>query len=246
MSGAADWKGLYELLNDLIRQEDAADLEASLSENIDNLIPADRGAAFFRYRDNHPECVRWPSFAENYISDFNVHYSRVCPVSFHLKNLMLGPISWKHYKNSEYDTYFNRPLHIGYSMGCGFPVMHKNNVHIIVLNRSRGSKAFSRRDVRNFRRLTGLFAQLYKKIGNTNGCIENRIRQVNMRPGMIPLSPRETEICVLLCRQCSAREIGGLLHISPRTVERHCMHIYYKMNVAGRNELLNLVFTAGA
>ena len=246
MNVGADWKGLYELLNDLIRQEDVADLEASLSGNIDSLIPADRGAAFFKYQHKHPKCVRWPEYTAPLVPDFNAHYSRVCPVSFRLQDLMLGPVSWSHYRNSEYDTDFNRPLHIGHSMGCGFPDIYKKYVHIIVLNRGRGGKAFSGRDVRDFRRLTELFAELYRRIEHTDECIESLIRQVNMQPGMIPLSPRETEICVLLCRQCTAREIGELLGISPRTVERHCFHIYYKMNVAGRNELMNLVFTAGA
>ena len=62
---------------------------------------------------------------------------------------------------------------------------------------------------------------------------------------MIPLSPRETEIYLLLCKQCTAKDIAELLIISPRTVEHHCFHIYYKMNVAGRNELFNLIFTEG-
>jgi len=241
----ADWKGLYELLNDLIRQEDAADLEASLIEHIDRLMPADRGAAFFEYYDNSPHCVRWPDYAAPLVPDFNVHYGKVCPVPFHLGNLMFGPISWSHYRHTEYDTDFNKPLHIGHSMGCGFRLMHENVVHILALNRSRASKGFSQRDMQNFNQLSGLFAALYHRIENTDKCIENQIREVNMRPGMIPLSPRETEICILLCRKYSAKEIGQALEISPRTVERHCMHIYYKMNVSNRNELLNLILSSG-
>ena len=62
---------------------------------------------------------------------------------------------------------------------------------------------------------------------------------------MIPLSRRETEVSVLVCKQYTDREIAERLSISPRTVERHCMHIYYKMNVSNRKELMNLVRSNG-
>ncbi len=243
MKIGTDWKGLYELLNDLIRQKDAAGLEASLSEHIDNLIPADRGAAFFEYYDNSPHCIRWPEYAAPLVPDFNVRYGRVCPVPFHFGHMMLGPISWTQYRHTEYDTDFNRPLHIGHSIGCGFKRSKAKCVHIVALNRSRGSKAFSRKDTQNFRQLTGLFSELYSRIERDECGLEQQVRHANQLPGMIPLSPRETEICVLLCQHNTAREIGVALEISPRTVERHCMHIYYKMNVANRNELLNLILS---
>ncbi|MCF7914735.1 MAG: helix-turn-helix transcriptional regulator [Spirochaetaceae bacterium] len=244
MKISTDWKGLYELLNDLIRQEDAAGLEASLSDHIDNLIPADRGAAFFEYYDNSPHCIRWPDYATRLVPDFNARYGKVCPVPFNLQELLFGPISWRRYRNSEYDTDFNRPLHIGHSVACGFMPGCSKTVNIIAMNRSRGSNSFSHHDTQNLRLLTGLFATLYNRIYNTDGRIEKQIRQVNMLPGKIPLSSRETEICMFLCKQGTAGEIAEILGISPRTVERHCLHIYYKMNVANRNELLNLILTA--
>jgi DNA-binding CsgD family transcriptional regulator len=245
MNRSADWKKLYDLVNDLIRQESISGLETELIENIDSLVPADRGAPFFEYRNNRPYCVRWPEYSTALIPDFNAHYSRVCPAQFHLETLMLGPVDWKQYSHSEYDTDFNRPLGIGHTMGCGFTNPRTDTTHIIALNRSRRSRPFSRRDARNFRLITRLFAELYRQKETAAWNCEACIRRINLQRGIIPLSNRETEVCGLLCRGFTARKIGGLLAISPRTVERHCLHIYTKMNVANRKELLNLILSTG-
>jgi DNA-binding CsgD family transcriptional regulator len=52
------------------------------------------------------------------------------------------------------------------------------------------------------------------------------------------LSKREAEIAGLLCKRLRPAEIATFLLISPRTVERHIEHIYFKMNVKSRQELL--------
>jgi len=239
-----DWKGLYELLNDLIRQEDVANLETSLSENIDSLIPADLGAPFFNYYENQPHCVRWPDYANNYVDYFNSYYGKICPVPFNVNSLLLGPVSWKHHRHTEYDTDFNRPLNIGHTFACGFRNPRDNSIHVIALTRSRRCKPFSHKDTYNFRLLATLFANLYYKIDTSISDLQRGIRHVNMLRGIIPLSCREAEICTLICKHYTSREIAELLSISSRTVECHCMHIYNKMNVKNRNELLNLIFTA--
>jgi len=238
------WKGLYELLNDLIRQEDTADLEAILCENINSLIPADKGAGFFQYYDDYPHCVKWPDYASSLVPDFNSHYGKVCPVPFRMEDMMFGPVSWSRYHNTEYDTDFNHPLNIGHSMAVGFRLPQAKFIHIIGLNRSHESRGFSQRDAQNLKLLSGLFAQLYQRIENKDGRIEKLIRNANLSLGMAPLSPRETEICALICKQFTAREIAEHLEISTRTVECHYTHIYYKMNVANRGELLKLIFSA--
>ena len=238
------WKGLYDLLNDLIRQEDTADLEACLCENLDNLIPADKGAAFFHYYDDYPHCVRWPDYASPLVPDFNTHYGKVCPVPFRMEDMMLGPVSWSRYHNTEYDTDFNHPLNIGHTVAGGFRLPQAKFTHIIALNRSHNSRGFSQQDAQNLKLLSGLFAQLYQRIENKDGRIEKLIRQANLRLGIAPLSPRETEICALICKRYTAREIAEHLEISTRTVECHYTHIYYKMDVANRGELLKLIFSA--
>jgi DNA-binding CsgD family transcriptional regulator len=52
------------------------------------------------------------------------------------------------------------------------------------------------------------------------------------------LSRREAEVASLLCRRMRSEEIATMLLISPRTAETHIGHIYTKLNVRNRRELL--------
>lgn len=52
------------------------------------------------------------------------------------------------------------------------------------------------------------------------------------------LSPRETEVAVLLCQRLRRKEIGDRLFISERTVDKHTQNIFVKANVTNRKELI--------
>jgi DNA-binding CsgD family transcriptional regulator len=52
------------------------------------------------------------------------------------------------------------------------------------------------------------------------------------------LSPRETEIAILLCHRLKRREIADKLFISERTVDKHTERIFSKVGVTSREELL--------
>ena len=52
------------------------------------------------------------------------------------------------------------------------------------------------------------------------------------------LTPRETEIAVLLCHRLKRREIADKLFISGRTVDKHSENIFVKVGVTSREELL--------
>ncbi len=55
------------------------------------------------------------------------------------------------------------------------------------------------------------------------------------------LTCREAEIAVLLCGGYSAEGIARRLFISPRTVETHIAHIYWKLGVQKRDQAVNLL-----
>jgi len=56
------------------------------------------------------------------------------------------------------------------------------------------------------------------------------------------LSRREAEITGYICRRLSAPQIASLLDISTRTVERHVEHIYAKLGVNRKRDLIRLFF----
>jgi DNA-binding CsgD family transcriptional regulator len=68
--------------------------------------------------------------------------------------------------------------------------------------------------------------------------IGNLYTGAELRNGARLLSRREAEIATLLCQRQRPGSIAVLLGISPRTVERHVEHIYAKLGVGSRQELL--------
>jgi DNA-binding CsgD family transcriptional regulator len=60
------------------------------------------------------------------------------------------------------------------------------------------------------------------------------------------LSKREAEVASLLCRRIRAEEIATMLLISRRTAETHIEHIYTKLNVRNRRELLEKLLGSAA
>ena len=235
-----NWKGLYELLNDLIRTEDTTTLLSELESNFSTVIPADRGAPMFEIDGSLPICTRWPDYSAKLVPLFNNHFNSICPVIYDSYLDGLTPISWKFFNNSEYDTDFNTPLDIGFSMGQGFYNPLDGKYRIIVLNRSRKSKPFTPADLKFFRSLIDSFSTLYFQRDHKSNKLTREIHAIERCRGNKFLSNRELQICRMLFEQMTAAEIAATLGISRRTVERHNLHIYEKLNVKNTKELINL------
>lgn len=57
-----------------------------------------------------------------------------------------------------------------------------------------------------------------------------------------PLTPKEQQVCEYLCLGWSNKEIAQVLHLSPRTVEDHRMHVMRKKTVRNSVELVRVVY----
>jgi non-specific serine/threonine protein kinase len=62
-------------------------------------------------------------------------------------------------------------------------------------------------------------------------------------PGAVVLSPRETEILLLLAGGASNKEIALRLHLSVRTAERHLANAYAKIGARGRADAMRYALT---
>ena len=56
------------------------------------------------------------------------------------------------------------------------------------------------------------------------------------------LSPREIEICFLVCKGLTDREIASVLGIAFSTVRTHLKHIFIKIDATNRSELISILF----
>jgi DNA-binding CsgD family transcriptional regulator len=61
-------------------------------------------------------------------------------------------------------------------------------------------------------------------------------------PASWPLTRQERQVCELLLRGQSNRQIAATLVVSENTVESHCVHVYEKLGVQNRRELLGRFF----
>jgi DNA-binding NarL/FixJ family response regulator len=59
------------------------------------------------------------------------------------------------------------------------------------------------------------------------------------------LTPREEEVVKLVAEACTSEEIGRLLHISRRTVERHRENVLAKLGMRDRVQLTRYAIRRG-
>jgi DNA-binding CsgD family transcriptional regulator len=232
------WRRLYELLNDVVRQRDSESMLDAFYTHVDEAIPADQGAAMFEMKGGLPHCIRWPAYSDFLIPEFNSRFNRLCPAQYDFTRHILGPVPWEIHTGTEYDLDFNLPLDIGHSVGIGFHDPAQNRELIFCVHRSRGDASFSEEDadiLRSFRSVVSRVFSLARWA--ESGCME-QFSPLETAPGCVPLSAREAEVARLLSHRITMKQIASRLGISPRTVERHALHIYQKLRVSGRRELI--------
>nr|WP_197980595.1 MULTISPECIES: response regulator transcription factor [unclassified Frigoribacterium] len=60
-----------------------------------------------------------------------------------------------------------------------------------------------------------------------------------------PLSPRETQVLVLVAEGCSNREVGLRLFVGEATVKTHLQHVFEKLGVGDRTRAVTLAMERG-
>jgi len=63
------------------------------------------------------------------------------------------------------------------------------------------------------------------------------------RSTVLELTPQEHQVVRLVKQGLSNRDVAGRLFLSPRTVEYHLSHVYQKLGVRSRAELVGLTLT---
>jgi DNA-binding CsgD family transcriptional regulator len=210
----------------------------ALYEEIDRVVPADQGVAVNELVGGVPYCTRWPEYCTPLIPRFNSHFNTCCPPIYDPERHLLGAVNWHRHSSTEYDTDFNRPLGIGHSLGVGIhDPLHGREV-VYVVHRSRRDPGFTEEDETALLALRPLLSKILTLAREAELLRKEHFSPEELAPEAAPLSRREAEVAQLLSRRLTMREIARRLSISPRTVERHALHIYRKLNVAGRHELV--------
>lgn len=240
-SGIPDWRRLYELLGDLSACSTVDGALDQLVDEMEEVVPADRGVSVMRMDGLIPYAVRWPSYSDAYIPTFNEYLNRRSPFYYSRPYCILGPTDWSRYRDSVYHNEFNRPLHIGHSLGVGVHDRAAHRWYGVFVHREPAGPAFGPTDVTVLECLRKPLTRMLSLIGRADSPIYRALAEREQAPGCSPLSRREAEVAVLLAGHLTMREIGERMGISPRTVERHALHVYQKLNLAGRRELATVL-----
>lgn len=234
------WRLLYELVEDLSRQRSGTDAIDAIVEDAQEIVPGDRGVSMIQIEGRIPFCVRWPEYAARLVPRFNGHLNRRSPMYYDPPYTVLDPVDWCDYRNSEYHAEFNVPLGIRYSIGVGLRDESSGTQYALFVHRSPRDTPFRDEDVSALSAIQGPVSNLLTLIGASSGRFEQRIQERESQSGCDILSPRERQIANLICRRFTMGSIAGQLGISPRTVERHALHIYQKLDLPGRRALICL------
>ena len=235
-----DWKRLFELLADLASEQSLEGAFDHVLAAIEEVVPGDRGVALMRMDGIIPYCVRWPEYATPLIDRFNSHFNHRSPVYYSPPLGPLPAIDWKRYERTEYHTDFNRPLDLRHSLGVGVRDETTGELYALFVHRGFSGPAFSSADEAIFASLWRPLSSLFSLISAGERRFQSAITEREADPSCSVLSPREAQIADLLCRRRTMREVALQLGISRRTVERHALHIYEKLNVSGKRELLQI------
>jgi DNA-binding CsgD family transcriptional regulator len=161
-------------------------------------------------------------------------------------------VDWARHQDTEYGADFMRPQGIRYSLGIvnigGAPGGWTGT---LALDRSYASAAFSERDqdiveavqphLSNFYRLHLRHALREAELAPA-AIAERERRRIQAERGV---TDREWEVVGGVLRGMPNQAIAEALGISERTVEAHCVHVYTKLGVRNRRELLLLAGERG-
>lgn len=123
--------------------------------------------------------------------------------------------------SSLYNEYYRR---IGIDHAVAVPLFVDRGLLVsFVLNRAR--RDFSDRECALLDLVRGPLSALYRNL---------LARKKAQGFGALPVTPREREVLAWLAAGKTDKDIGAILGMSPRTVQKHLQHIYEKLGVETR------------
>jgi DNA-binding CsgD family transcriptional regulator len=247
-AGSLPWKAMWDFLASLGELRDFPSLIDRALVELPRLIPHDISYACLSdglpARPGRPFELHSIGLPDRSRSDYLHRYFKADPVMLSLDPaVQTYDMRWRdrEYHGSVFVEEFIKPLSASVNAGIacaatpagsfvpeGFGLGFMRGGKGQITARERGILRALRPHIVNYReimaRLDSLSPEHYFASELAQGCRA--------------LSRREAAVVAHLCRRLRAREIATMLLISPRTVERHIEHIYEKLQVSNRNQLL--------
>ncbi len=251
-SRSLPWRRLWDLVSDCSEQRDLGSLLRCVVRQIPRVVACDHAAVVVTDSDGPGGKLRI-SLEQNGVPPEAV--GPYCSYYFYrdTARLSLGPaddifqVDWRSdaYGRGEFARDFIHGL-MKIDMSAGIPIMDPDGRGGMCLIIARtGRDALSAQEESILRDLRPTLVNLYVMHRRLETLAPRGFCAAELSETGSMLSCREAEIAALLCRRLSVSEIADALDISRRTVESHVQHIYMKLDVSSRKELVNAMLRNG-
>ena len=244
--GRINWSLLYEFVYHCGSVHDPKEFCVMVIENIRKLCSYNQGRIYFLDGNNRVADQYLTGVSKKNVALYHEYYAHVENGKYEIpqyltdrmtpgdRNTVLGVRNWQTATDDEFVCDYVRLLGLTYSLGFSF--FNASGYHSVVFMLDRTTnQAFSERELEHLRLIIPLLNNYYKNfssLDSTRKSVEKKF------PESSSLTAREYEIVMLLCMGTATSVIGKKLHISVSTVYKHIAHIYDKLQVSSRQELL--------
>ncbi|MDF2686253.1 MAG: response regulator containing a CheY-like receiver domain and an DNA-binding domain [Clostridia bacterium] len=242
------WNNIYTFLLDCGNIRNPKDFSVQIIKKIFPLIPYDQARIYY-LNDNgviYDEYLfhvdkKWPRLYYEYYSKieggrYSIFSNKTNNGQVIVPKLEKCVYDWTKHENDEFLLDYIKPQRLRYSIGFGLHDVY-NSLKITCIIDRTGYGKFTDKELNILNLVHCQLENLHKNFyvhlpNNDTDNMEDNINSQNI------LTTREAEIVELLSKGVTPTNISNKLCICQTTVYKHIAHIYKKMNVSNRQELL--------
>ena len=243
--GAVPWERIYDYVSACGREHDPLRFVVSALEEAAELVPYDQGLVFLlderrRVRAQHLVNIpsRWPTvYLEYYAHLQSTDRSLDAEVNEVYGAPLVEQIVWKDEPVTEFVTDY--VMARGVKCSLAFALFDLNGLPRAAFSLDRlHAERFTNQEMATMRLAAAQVGNLYKNffVGAFDSAGRKRADAEPL--AMADLTKREREVVDLLCAGLSPDLVARTLRISVQTAYKHISHIYKKLGVSSRQELL--------
>ncbi|MCD7815887.1 MAG: helix-turn-helix transcriptional regulator [Bacteroides sp.] len=241
-----EWEKVYDFVYECGKVHDPKKFCQEIAQHVGELCPCDHVRVFFLDGNDHVADRYLIGVSKKKVDLYFDYFSEVEDGKYKIPRGLLDETDpykedsvvhirdWTKVADDEFVRDYVRPL--GLSCSLGFSLFNASGHHAVAfcLDRTR-AEHFSPMEIQNLNYAVPLLNNHYKNFSSVS---MGRKKMVNISPEFSGLTHREAEVVMLLCTGISTDSISRKLHISRSTVYKHIAHIYEKLKVSSRQELL--------
>lgn len=237
-----DWKTLYEVVSLCNQACNPRSFGVGILEHIGKLVPFQQGLLYLIDANHHLmghylkdiEERYNQAYLEYYVDSDDGTYDAFADLREDPNNATINVHDWKKERSSEFIPDFIQDRGLAYSAGFGLFDLHGSIRLVIALDRLQDCP-FTNQELYHLKLAVEMLNSSFKKFFY-HGTSWSQIDKDYLKAQN--LTPREIEVADFMSQGISPANISNILCISQSTTYKHIAHIYNKLGVSNKQELL--------